>query len=115
MKTSKTESELIRALDEHDQLAVQCAAGNMDFWDFEARYDSLYPRYPLDAHESDAEGLAILAKHERRVALHREIWQQVITKVTRDEFAQANGKSHGFITAEEAKVRLKHLVDKHLR
>jgi len=113
---SEIESELIRALDEHDALVRRCASGEIDFWDFEARYDAFYPRYPLDGDASGAAGLAVLAKHERRVAVHREIWEQVITKVTSDEFAQMrNAKSRGFISAREAKERLIQLVVKYLR
>lgn len=105
------ESERINALDEHDQLVAGCAAGDTDFWDFRVQ-----TQRSLDGHALDAARLAILAKRARRVASHREVWEQVLTKVTRDEFARAhNVKSLGFITARDAQERLTQLAEKFLR
>jgi hypothetical protein len=48
-------------------------------------------RSTLDGHESDEAELSLFEKHANRIALHREIWDQVLTKVTQDvSYIQAN-------------------------
>jgi hypothetical protein len=101
-----TEAELLQALDEHDALVEKCARGELTWAEFEAAYDNFYVREPLDGHESDAEGRALLQRYDARVTLHRDIWEQVLTKVTaRDEWASAGGR----IGQDEAMRRVRDL------
>lgn len=79
---TSAEEDLIRELDVHDQLVAGCARGEMSWAEFETAYDNFYPRYPLDGHESDAAGLHLFEKHANRIALHREVWDQVLTDNT---------------------------------
>jgi hypothetical protein len=112
---SMAENELLRELDAHDALVEKCARGELSWSEFEAGYDSFYPRYPLDGHESDADELALFEKHAVRIALHREIWEQVLTKVTGDEHARQQATiDAGFIGAHEAVRRIQALATKHL-
>jgi hypothetical protein len=63
------------------------ARGELTWAELEATYDNFYVREPLDGHESDAESRVLLQRYEARVALHRDIWEQVLTNVTvRDEW-----------------------------
>lgn len=115
-KARPTEDELLRDLNGHDQLVVRCARGDLSWADFETAYDSFYPRYPLDGHASDAEELALFEKHAMRIALHREIWDQILTKVTGDErLGQQANVDAGFIGTGEAVRRIQELVRKHLK
>src|SRR5690606_10181640 len=75
-KARPVEAELLRVLDLHDQLVASCARGELSWDEFDRAYDSFYPRYPLDGHESDAEELVLFEKYASRIALHREIWEQ---------------------------------------
>ena len=80
MVSHPSESELVAALDHHDELVRLCAAGGLEFWDFCAAYDNFYWAYALDGHESDSVGQAVLAKPcwtSSRAALRRtETWQR---------------------------------------
>ncbi|MGA9523555.1 MAG: hypothetical protein WBV82_18985 [Myxococcaceae bacterium] len=110
------EDEFLRALDDHDRLVHRCVDGELTFWEFEATYESFYPRYPLDGHESGPVEREILDKLEPRVALHRDIWERVLTKVVRDEYAEMYGRvGSGFITSRQAVRRLKELLELHSR
>lgn len=109
------EEELLRELGVHDALVLQCAHGDLDYLTFEEAYDSFYVRYPLDGHESDADELRLFEKHSGRIALHREIWQEVLTKVTRDEYlSQSATVAAGFIGSEEAVRRIRERARRHL-
>jgi hypothetical protein len=82
----------------------------------ERAYDNFYPRYPLDGHKSDAAELLLFEKHASRVALHREIWEQILTKVTGDEhLSQQATVAVGFIGSTEAVRRIQALMTMHLR
>jgi hypothetical protein len=111
------EADLLATLDAHDELVRRCAHGDLGFWDFEAQYNSLYARYPLDGHEGGAEGLLLLAKHASRVALHRELWELVLTKVLPNSLQGWAGRKEaaGRIDAGEALQRVKALAERHLR
>lgn len=111
-----SEDELLRDLDLHDQLVVMCARAELSWAEFERAYNNLYPRYPLDGHESDAQELLLFEKHAARIALHREVWEQVLTKVTGDEHLgdQATVDA-GFIGSAEAVRRIRELVRTHLK
>jgi hypothetical protein len=110
------EEALLRALDAHDELVAKCARGDLSYSDFAKAYDNFYPRYPLDGHESDAKELHLLEKLSSRVALHRAIWEEVLTKVTSDQFLnQPTTVADGFIGPEEAVARIRDLAQRHLK
>ncbi len=113
MSTRPLEVELLNDLDVHDALVVRCARGELSWEDFERAYDSFYPRYPLDGHESDAKDLLLFAKHAARLAFHREIWEQVLTKVTGDDHLS----KHATVAAGSAEAvrRIQALVATHLK
>lgn len=109
------EQELRRELEVHDELVAKCARGDVSYSEFEKAYDNFYPRYPLDGHESDAEELQVLKKLASRIALHRAIWEEVLTKVTADEFLQLpETVAAGFIGSDEAVRRIRDLARRHL-
>ena len=112
---STNEEALLRELGAHDELVARCARGDLSYSEFEKAYDNFYPRYPLDGHESDAEELQLLEKLSSRVALHREIWEQVLTKVTADQLLkQPATVAVGFIGSDEAVRRIRDLARRHL-
>jgi hypothetical protein len=111
--SSEFESDLVRSLDEHDALIARCAQGELPFTEFVKQYDSFYPRYALDGHEASPAELEILHRHARRVALHREVWEEVLTRMVRDEFIQDDRAPSAFITPREAVHRLVLLLEKH--
>jgi hypothetical protein len=116
MSTRSPEEELLNDLDAHDDLVIRCARGELSWEEFDRAYDSFYPRYPLDGHESDAQERLLLEKHGTRVALHREIWEHVLTKVTGDEhLSQQAVADAGFIGADEAVRRIQILAATHLK
>jgi hypothetical protein len=108
MDTYPSESELVAALDHHDELVRQCAAGRLPFWDFCDAYDNFYWAYALDGHESDPAGLAVLNKLAGRIAPHQELAETVLAHVCSDTHADTGsyGKP-GRFGPEEAVVRLK--------
>jgi len=108
MDTFPSESELVAALDRHDELLRLCAAGRLPFWDFCAAYDNFYWAYALDGHESDPAGLAVLEKLAVRIAPHQHLAETVLANVCSDTHAEngSYGRS-GRFGPEEAMVRLK--------
>ena len=108
MDTYPSESELVAALDRHDELLRLCAAGRLPFWDFCAAYDNFYWRYALDGHEADPAGQALLDKLAVRIAPHRELAERVLASVCSDTHPEKGsyGKA-GRFGPDEALVRLK--------
>jgi len=106
MATYPSESELVAALDHHDELVRLCADGRLSFWDFCAAYDNFYWAYALDGHESS--GQAVLDKLAARIAPHQELAETVLAHVCSDTHADKGsyGKA-GRFGPEEATVRLK--------
>ncbi|MFC5571602.1 hypothetical protein ACFPN1_16225 [Lysobacter yangpyeongensis] len=102
------ESELIAALDHHDELVRLCAAGRLSFWDFCAAYDNFYWAYALDGHESDPDGQAVLDKLADRIAPHRDLAETVLANVCSDHDPDKGsyGKA-GRFGPDEAVIRLK--------
>ncbi|MBA3396175.1 MAG: hypothetical protein H0T89_26330 [Deltaproteobacteria bacterium] len=95
---------------------ASCARGELSWDEFDRAYDSFYPRYPLDGHESDAEELVLFEKHASRIVLHREIWEQIETKVTGDEHLGLQSTAdRGFIGTAEAVRRIQVLAATHLK
>lgn len=116
MSERPLEEELLNDLDAHDALVTHCARGELSWAEFDRAYDNFYPRYPLDRHESDAQELLLFAKHAARIALHREVWERVLTKVTGDEHLSEQATVNaGFIGSAEAVRRIKELACTHLK
>jgi hypothetical protein len=90
-------------------------AGDLAWEDFERAYD-FYAQHALDGHESDPQELRLFEKHAARIALHHEIWEHVLTKVTDDaHLSQRATVAAGFIGSEEAVRRIQALVTAHLK
>ena len=116
MSTRPPEEELLNDLDAHDALVTRCARGELSWEEFERGYDNFYPRYPLDGHESDVQEVLLFEKHSARIALHREIWELILTKITGDEhLGKQPAADAGFIGTAEAVRRIKELARTHLR
>ena len=110
------EEELLSELDAHDALVTQCARGELTWEEFERAYDSFYARYPLDGHESDADALRLFEKYASRIALHHDVWEQVLTKVTSDEqLREPSVANADFIGTAEAVRRIQLLAAAHLK
>lgn len=113
---NQSEEELLIELDVHDELVARCARGAVTWKEFEAAYDSFYPRYPLDGHESDAEELLLLKKHAARITLHRRIWEEVLTRMTGAEHLHLSTVIEaGFIGPTEAMRRIQVLAAAYLK
>jgi hypothetical protein len=105
------ESDLVAELDRCDGLVRLCASGQLSFEDFCTGYDSFYWSYALDGHESDAVGLAILAKYADRIAPHQAVAETVLSRVCSDvDAAKESYRSVGRFGTIEAVARLKLLV-----
>ena len=108
MDSYPSESQLIAALDHHDDLLRLCAGGHLPFWDFCDAYDNFYWAYALDGSESDPAGLALLDKFASRIAPHRELAETVLAHVCSDTHADTGSYGRaGRFGPEEAMVRLK--------
>lgn len=108
MSTYPSEPELVIALDHHDDLVQQCAAGTLSFGDFCAAYDHFYWSYALDGHESDFAGQALLDRLASRIAPHRELAETVLAPVCPETHAHhANYVKAGRAGTEEAMARLR--------
>lgn len=108
MNAYPSESQLIAALDHHDELALLCADGRLPFWDFCAAYDNFYWTFALDGHESDPFGLAVLDKLADRIAPHRGLAETVLAYVSSDSNADmGNYGKAGRFGPEQALARLK--------
>jgi hypothetical protein len=81
------ENELLSTLDKYDQLVRDVVSGRLSFSRFLTEYDNFYMYYALDGHESDPEEQALLSFHEGRIAVHREIWENVLSGLAADEDA----------------------------
>ena len=79
-----TEEKLVGALNHHDELVRRCVSGGLSFKDFMAEYGDFWDLYALDGHESDAEGLHLLASFESRIALHKDVADHVMQGMCSD-------------------------------
>ncbi len=84
---SRTENEIIDAINEHDSLVRRCSAGEIDFWSFILQYNNFYQHHALDGHESSEEELTILSRLEPRVLPHRLVASDVLAHVCSDHDA----------------------------
>lgn len=60
---SMEESELVDALDAHDELMRRCAMREMTSEQFARAYDDFFPRWTLDGHEKNRPRRCCIAKH----------------------------------------------------
>jgi hypothetical protein len=84
----ESEQDIVEKLDLHDQLVMDCAAGELEFWKFCEAYNNFFYYYALDGHESDDEELALLHKFEDRIVFHERVAEEVLGKVCSDEDAE---------------------------
>jgi len=82
-----SENELLSTLDKYDQLVRDVVSGRLSFSGFLTEYDNFYMSYALDGHESGPEDRVLLSRHEDRIAVHREIWETVLSGLASDEDA----------------------------
>lgn len=108
MATYPSESELVAALDHHDELVRRCADGRLSFWDFCAAYDNFYWTYALDGLGSDPAGRALLDKLAARIVPHQALAETILAHVCSDAHADKGSYGRaGRFGPEEAMVRLK--------
>jgi hypothetical protein len=106
-----TETELLAALDVHDQLLRLCASGGISFNDFVAKYNNFYWSYALDGHESDGNGIALLLKHADRIAVHKAVAEEVLVKLCTDaDSTKESYQRAGRIGSVEALARIRRLA-----
>jgi hypothetical protein len=103
-----SEPQLVAALDRCDDLVRLCATGKLSFPEFCATYDNFYLSFPLDGHESDAAGLAVLAKYSKRIAPHEAVAETILSRVCADTDTRLDSyRAAGRIGSTEAVARLK--------
>lgn len=111
MSISSQRDDLISALDHHDALLRDCAAGEQSFADFLADYNDFYLSHALDGHESDASTGILLDEMEHRIRIHRQLHEDVLSYLCSDSDAMTDAyRNAGRIGSEEALVRLRTLV-----
>jgi len=104
MNIFKSEDELLSTLESYTQLVIDCVLGHLSFQRFLVQYNNFYMAFALDGHESDIEEQSLLTKYENRIALHREIWESILSAglcsdedAVKDEYIKAGrfGSSEG--------------------
>ncbi|NMP32555.1 hypothetical protein HII17_13395 [Thalassotalea sp. M1531] len=106
------EEELIEQLNNHKILALDCADGKLDFWQFVKLYDNFYHSYALDGHEANGVNHKLLQKHSREIEFHKAIYDQVLSIVCSD--SDANNLAYikaGRISSTEAQKIVKQLCE----
>jgi hypothetical protein len=107
----QSEADLLKAIDEHDDLVRQCIRGDLVFWDFCDKYNDFYAYYALDGHESDEEQRQLLDKYDSRIEPHRVIAYDILAHVCSDEDAKLDSyERSGRFGSEEALTRLKNVA-----
>jgi hypothetical protein len=114
MKMFKSKEDLVSTLDKYDQLIYKCVSGTINFKEFLDKYGSFYMVYALDGHESNAEEQKLFESLESRIAPHREIWEQIISRICSDEDAAKESYIQaGRFGSDEALKRLKEINEKY--
>ena len=109
------EDDLRTTLDRYDELVRACAAGRLSFAWFLELYDTFYCSYALDGHESDSAEQELLGRWGDRIALHRDVWEEVLTRVCSDENAmKPEYIAAGRFGSTGAVARLRTLAERHL-
>jgi hypothetical protein len=106
------EEELIEQLNIHKTLALDCADGKLEFWQFVKLYDNFYHSYALDGHETNGVNHPLLKKHSKEIQFHKSIYDQVLSVVCSD--SDANDLAYikaGRISSAEAQKILKQLCE----
>lgn len=107
----ESEDDLVRSIDAHDDLVLQCVSGAISFEEFSKRYNDFYAWYALDGHESDEEEQALLEKYDARIEPHRVIAYDILGKVCADDDAKLGSyKQAGRFGSQEAIRRLKNVL-----
>ena len=111
MKIFSSEQDLVATLDKYDDLVLACASGAVSFEEFERAYDSFYWRDALDGHESDEEERSWFARHASRISLHAEVCEEVLARLTTEEYAASpQYAAKGFIGPGGAVAVLREIV-----
>jgi hypothetical protein len=111
---SLREQALVELLDRHDQIICECARGSLSFAQFLERYNSFYMTFALDVHSSNAEEQQLIRQYEARIAIHRDVWESILLRLSADEDAVKPAyRSAGFIGSAEALGRLQVLAVRH--
>ena len=112
----KSESELIKTLKLYDELILQCSEGKISFSDFLVKYDSFYPRFALDGHESDEEELLLLKKYKNKIEPHKIIIEDVLGRLCSDDDAKKEIYiKAGRYGSDVALVKLKEVAQKYFK
>lgn len=107
----QSEADLLKTIDEHDDLVRQCIRGDLGFWEFCDKYNDFYAYYALDGHESDEEEQQLLDKYDSRIEPHRVIAYDILGHVCSDTDAKLESyKQAGRFSSDEALKRLKNVV-----
>ncbi len=110
----QSESDLVKALNEHDSLVRQCVNGKVSFWDFTKKYNDFYAFYALDGHESDEEENLLLKKYKERIKPHQVIAYDILGKVCSDDDVKKQIYINtGRFGSDVALQKLKEVVDKY--
>ena len=105
-------NELDNALDTHDALVAECAAGRTPFDEFLRQYSNFYWCYALDGHEADDAGRELLRLRADRIELHRQIAEVVLARVVSEtDSANPSYTSAGRIGPQAAVELLARLLD----
>ena len=105
------DTDLRVALDRYDAIVDACAVGRISFAQFLELYDNFYMTYALEGQYASDDARELLVHYERRIAIHREIWEQILTRVCGDEEARnPDFIAAGYIGSREATVRLRQLA-----
>jgi hypothetical protein len=108
MEMFASESELLAAIERHDELVRSCVRGEIGFWEFCDVYHDFYAYFALDGHESDEEERLLLEKHAARIEPHRFIAYEILGKVCSEGDAGLESyKAAGRFGSQEAMERLR--------
>jgi hypothetical protein len=111
MNSFPSEKELCDTLRTGARLVKDCAQGLITLDEFLADYGSFYMQHGLDGHESDEVERALLQEHSIEVALHKAVWDEVISKITADEFMnRPEVIQAGFIGHVDALGRIRNIA-----
>ncbi len=110
-----SETELLEALSERDDLVRRCARGDINFREFVRLYDDFWWRYALDGHESDRSEQILLGRYANRILVHQKIAEEVLSALASENQGREPAYEHaGRITPETALLRLKRIASEFL-
>ena len=100
---------LVDAFEKHDSLLVECVRGALSVRAFLAANDCFYHRGALDGHEG---GQSVLDEFASRIEVYRQVWEQVESRITSEEYAsEPRYRAMGFIGEQEALKRLRAIAE----